>query len=187
MIDTVDYQLIAAVQAGLPITARPYALIAENLAIAEQEVIERLASLKQQGLIKRWGVVVQHRQLGYRANAMIVMNVPDERVARVGGLIGRQGCVNLCYQRPRQGEVWPYNLYCMIHGKSREVVLEQWAELRHACHLTEYPFEILFSRRCFKQRGALYARHTANRGGMASSPDGEGRGEENIRCNPVAG
>lgn len=163
MIDTVDYQLIAAVQAGLPIAARPYALIAEKLAIAEQEVIERLAGLKARGLIKRWGVVVKHRQLGYRANAMIVMNVPDARVGEIGALISRQACVNLCYQRPRQGEVWPYNLYCMIHGKSREVVLEQWAELRHVCNLSDYPFELLFSRRCFKQRGALYARHIANR------------------------
>lgn len=163
MIDAIDYRLIAAVQAGLPIAARPYAAIGEKLAIAEQEVIERLARLKSLGLIKRWGVVVKHRQLGYRANAMIVMNVPDARVGEIGALISQQPCVNLCYQRPRQGEVWPYNLYCMIHGKSREVVLEQWAELRHACQLTDYAYEILFSRRCFKQRGALYARNAGAR------------------------
>jgi DNA-binding Lrp family transcriptional regulator len=178
MIDAIDFQLIAAVQTGLPIAARPYAAIAEQLATTEQDVIERLARLKTQGLIKRWGVVVQHRQLGYRANAMIVMNVPDERVARVGALISQQACVNLCYQRPRQGEIWPYNLYCMIHGKSREVVLEQWAELRHACNLTDYPFEVLFSRRCFKQRGALYARHIANCDRPIPAAAGEGRGEE---------
>jgi DNA-binding Lrp family transcriptional regulator len=178
MIDAIDFQLIAAVQAGLPIAARPYAAIAEQLAITEQDVIERLARLKTQGLIKRWGVVVKHRQLGYRANAMIVMDVPDERVARVGALISQQACVNLCYQRPRQGDVWPYNLYCMIHGKSREVVLEQWAELRHACNLCEYPFEVLFSRRCFKQRGALYARPIANGDGLSPSLAGQSRAEE---------
>ncbi|WFP49995.1 AsnC family transcriptional regulator [Methylomonas sp. EFPC3] len=157
MIDAVDHRLIAAVQAGLPITARPYAAIAEDLGLSEQDVIQRLSRLRAQGLIKRWGVVVKHRQLGYRANAMIVMNVPDERVADVGALISQQACVNLCYQRPRQGEVWPYNLYCMIHGKSREVVLEQWAVLRHDCALAAYPYEVLFSRRCFKQRGARYS------------------------------
>ncbi|WP_415879060.1 AsnC family transcriptional regulator [Methylomonas sp. TEB] len=176
MIDAIDYQLIAAVQAGLPIAARPYAAIAGQLAITEQEVIERLARLKTQGLIKRWGVVVKHRQLGYRANAMIVMDVPDDRVARVGALISQQACVNLCYQRPRQGEIWPYNLYCMIHGKTRDVVLEQWAELRHACNLCEYPFEVLFSRRCFKQRGALYAHPNGN--GAVPSIAGESRTEE---------
>ena len=157
MIDAVDYQLIAAVQKGLPIAARPYALVAERLSLDEQDVIERLSRLKAQGLIKRWGVVVKHRQLGYRANAMIVMNVPDERVAEIGAKVSQQACVNLCYQRPRQSD-WPYNLYCMIHGKSREVVLQQWQALQQTCDLTDYAFEVLFSRRCFKQRGALYRR-----------------------------
>lgn len=170
MIDAVDYRLIAAVQAGLPIAARPYAVIGESMGLSEQEVITRLAGLRQQGLIKRWGVVVKHRALGYRANAMIVIDVPDERVAQVGALVSQQDCVNLCYQRPRQGDVWPYNLYCMIHGKNRETVLEQWAELRYDCNLTDYPFEVLFSRRCFKQRGALYARRAPAQVQTASEP-----------------
>ncbi len=156
MTDELDYRLIAAVQAGLPITARPYADVAERLGLAEQEVIDRLARLKSLGLIKRWGVVVKHRQLGYRANAMIVMDVPDQRVAEIGLQISRHRYVNLCYQRPRQGKTWPYNLYCMIHGKSRDTVMQQWAELADACGLSDCAHEVLFSRRCFKQRGALY-------------------------------
>lgn len=154
--DALDYRLIAAVQAGLPLTARPYAAIAEQLDTDEQDVIARLARLKSEGLIKRWGVVVKHRQLGYRANAMIVMDIEDEQVAETGRLISQHSFVNLCYRRPRQGEVWPYNLYCMIHGKSRETVLEQWASLQTSCGLEACRHEILFSRRCFKQRGALY-------------------------------
>jgi len=101
--------------------------------------------------------VVRHRQLGYSANAMIVLDIPDQRVAEIGRLISRQSFINLCYQRPRQGQVWPYNLYCMIHGKCRDSVLQQWTELMQVCGLSGYAHEILFSRRCFKQRGALYA------------------------------
>jgi DNA-binding Lrp family transcriptional regulator len=164
MIDTVDYQLIAAVQAGLPIAARPYAKIAEKLAISEQDVIERLTQLKAQGLIKRWGVVVKHRQLGYQANAMIVMNVPDDNVSVIGQQVSQHSFVNLCYQRPRR-ESWPYNLYCMIHGKSREIVLQQWLELQQSCGLQGFAFEVLFSRRCFKQRGALYLQAGATQHG----------------------
>jgi hypothetical protein len=92
---------------------------------------------------------------------MIVMNVPDERVAEIGAKVSQQACVNLCYQRPSQGDTWPYNLYCMIHGKSREVVLQQWQELQQVCDLADYAFEVLFSRRCFKQRGALYRHNQA--------------------------
>ena len=163
MIESLDYQLIASVQQGLPITSRPYATIAEQLGVSEQLVIERLRALKNQGLIKRWGVVVKHRQLGYRANAMIVIDVPDHLLAEVAQQISQHSFVNLCYQRPRQGSFWPYNLYCMIHGKCRETVLQQWQALVDSCNLSDFSYEILFSRRCFKQRGALYRQQEATR------------------------
>ena len=150
MIDALDYQLIGAVQQGLPITPRPYASIADRLGIGEQDVLERLKRLKEQGLIKRWGVVVKHRQLGYRANAMIVLDVPDQLVTEIGRRVSQQSFINLCYQRPRQGHVWPYNLYCMIHGKCRDTVLRQWLELVEACGLSCFAYEILFSRRLFQ-------------------------------------
>lgn len=156
MIDELDYRLIAVVQQGLPLNPRPYAVIAGQLGVNELEVIERLKRLKGQGLIKRWGVVVKHRQLGYRANAMIVLDVPDQQVTEIGRRLSQQSLINLCYQRPRQGKLWPYNLYCMIHGKCRDTVLRQWLELVEVCGLSGFAYEILFSRRCFKQRGALY-------------------------------
>jgi DNA-binding Lrp family transcriptional regulator len=151
-----DQQLLAAIQCGLPITARPYAALSERLGISEDEVLERLANLKRQGLIKRLGVIVNHRQLGYRANAMVVWDIPDDAVKDIGARIGAFAFVNLCYRRPRHGTQWPYNLYCMIHGKSRETVLAQLQQLTEACELSAYARQILFSRRCFKQRGALY-------------------------------
>jgi len=161
MIDATDFELIASVQSGLPLVARPYEVIGQQLAISEEEVILRLRRLKSLGLIRRWGVVVKHRQLGYQANAMIVMDVPDHHVAAVGEKLSRQNCVNLCYLRPRQ-DGWPYNLYCMIHGKSRETVLSQWRALQADCGLNELPYEVLFSKHCFKQRGALYRRRETN-------------------------
>ncbi len=156
MIEPVDLQLIAAVQEGLPIASRPYALIAEQLNLDESEVITRLSKLKQQGLIKRLGVIVKHRSLGYRSNAMVVFDMPDTLVNEMGQRISQFHFINLCYQRPRHGEQWPYNLFCMIHGKSREKVLQQLSYLIESCALESYAHDILFSRRCFKQRGALY-------------------------------
>ncbi len=154
--DATDYRLIEAVQQGLPLSSKPYAEIGMALGLSEEEVITRLANLRQQGLISRMGVIVNHRQLGYRANAMVVIDVPDIEVDRVGDRISRFDFVNLCYQRPRQGEIWPYNLYCMIHGRSRERVMEQLQHLVEACGLSQFAMEVLFSKRCFKQRGALY-------------------------------
>jgi len=160
MIDPTDLQLIVAVQEGLPIISRPYAYIAEQLDIDEIEVIERLSCLKQQGLIKRLGVIVKHNRLGYRSNAMLVFDIPDALVSEKGRKISLLPFVNLCYLRPRHGEQWPYNLFCMIHGKSRERVLQQIAELIENCTLHSHRHDILFSQRCFKQRGAIYSSQT---------------------------
>ena len=59
--------------------------------------------------------------------------------------------------RPRRLPDWPYNLFCMIHGRRRETVLEQVTELREALGIPEERHAVLFSRRQFKQRGACYA------------------------------
>jgi siroheme decarboxylase len=160
MLDSLDTRLLALIQQGLPVTARPYLSLAEQLDCSEAEVLQRLARLQATGLIKRFGVIVKHRRLGYQANAMVVWNIPDPEVQKLGQAMSQSACVNLCYQRPRHGERWPYNLYCMIHGKSREVVLQQLAQLITDCHLQAYPYEVLFSRQCFKQRGALYPLNT---------------------------
>ena len=155
MLDARDFELLTEIQLGLPISPRPYHDIGLALGMTEAEVIERLSMLKQAGLIKRLGVIVKHRQLGYHANAMIVWNIPDALVEELGDRISRSSFVTLCYQRPRTGE-WPYNLYCMIHGKDRDTVLKQLEQLSADCELGRFDRQVLFSRRCFKQRGALY-------------------------------
>ncbi len=154
--DETDFRLLEAIQNGLPICSRPYETIARQLSLNEAEVIERLQYLKMTGLIKRLGVIVNHRKLGFTANAMIVWDVPKNRVDEAGHKISQMSFVSLCYQRPRQLPEWPYNLYCMIHGKNKQRVLQQLDELIEHCDLAQYPREILFSKRCFKQRGAVY-------------------------------
>ncbi|PKM11782.1 MAG: AsnC family protein [Gammaproteobacteria bacterium HGW-Gammaproteobacteria-3] len=156
MIDDRDQKLLEAVQKGLPLCSRPYATLGQSIAMPEAEVISRLTRLKQQGLIKRLGVIVKHKRLGYRANAMVVWNIPDTDVKNLGQQISRFDFVTLCYQRPRHLPEWPYNLFCMIHGKDRNIVLEQLRFMTETCGLTHYERDILFSRRCFKQCGALY-------------------------------
>ncbi len=156
MIDRIDRQLIVALQDGLATVSRPYALIGQQLDITEDEVIVRISRLKQRGLIKRLGVIVNHRKLGYCSNAMVVFDVPDYLVTQIAGHVSQFSFVNLCYLRPRRGEQWPYNLYCMIHGKNREKVLQQLEYLTESCGLLQFNREVLFSQKCFKQRGALY-------------------------------
>ncbi len=148
--------LIAAIQDGLPLVARPYQQIAKSLGWSEQKVIARLGQLIDSGVIKRLGVVVRHHELGYRANAMVVWDVPDSEVDRLGDLLGRQDCVTLCYQRPRHLPDWPYNLFCMVHGRDRDEVLACIARMSEGLGLDDINRTVLFSGRRFKQRGARY-------------------------------
>ena len=152
-----DRILLDAVSGGLPLAPRPYAVLGERIGMDEGEVITRLQALLAAGVIKRLGVVVRHRALGYRANAMVVWDVPDERVADIGERMARLRYVTLCYRRPRRPPVWPYNLFCMIHGQDRDTVLAQIDDAVARLGLSDIPRDVLFSRRCFKQRGACYA------------------------------
>ena len=152
-----DRELIAAIQQGLPLVSRPYAAVGAQLGLGEAEVIARLAELQDAGMIKRMGVVVRHRALGYRANAMVVWDVPDNELERVGRLLADEACVTLCYQRPRRLPDWPYNLFCMIHGRERDIVLRRLAQLIEFHGLHAIAYNVLFSSRSFKQRGAHYA------------------------------
>lgn len=151
-----DYRLIEAIQGGLPLCSHPYAEIGERIGLDEQTVIERIAALQADGVIKRMGIVVRHHELGYTANAMVVWDVPDERVDEIGERLGAQPCVTLCYQRPRRLPDWPYNLFCMIHGRDRDRVLDTIDQMVESHALQKIPHKVLFSGRRFKQRGARY-------------------------------
>jgi len=148
--------LIGAVQQGLPLVSRPFAKIGEGIGLSEGEVIVGLTQLQEQGVIKRIGVVVRHHELGYRANAMVVWDIPDDLISALGHCIGKFDFVTLCYQRPRRLPAWRYNLFCMIHGRDRDEVLSLVAQLEEQCGLHDVPHEVLFSQRRFKQCGARY-------------------------------
>ena len=148
--------LIAAIQDGLPLVPRPYQAIADRVGCSEAEVIAHLQEMLDRGVIKRLGVVVRHHELGYRANAMVVWDIPDDRVEYIGLQLGDQDCVTLCYQRPRRLPDWPYNLFCMVHGHDRGEVLACIERMAAILDIETIPHEVLFSGRRFRQRGAWY-------------------------------
>jgi DNA-binding Lrp family transcriptional regulator len=158
MIEDKDHLLLAQIAEGLPICSHPYAIMGEKIGLSEAQVIERLTYLQDRGMIKRLGIIVKHATLGYRANAMIVWRIPEADIDFVAQEMLKFSFVTLCYQRPMLPE-WPYNLYCMIHGKNKVTVEKQLAQLIEQCGLETVEKQILFSSRCFKQRGAVY---TAN-------------------------
>lgn len=144
---------------GIPLTQRPYQALAEMTGLSEQEVMAAIRQWQAQGLIKRFGLVVRHRTLGYTANAMVVWDIPDDQVQNLGRSLARAPFITLCYQRPRRQPDWPYNLFCMIHGVDRQRVLSQLTTLITDHSLEQVPHAVLFSTRAYRQRGGRYVSH----------------------------
>jgi siroheme decarboxylase len=152
-----ERRLVSVLQEGLPLFMRPFALIAERIGASENEVLARIGRWLEDGAIKRFGVVVRHRELGYTANAMLVHDIPNERVSELGRALAEEPAVTLCYRRPRLLPDWPYNLFCMIHGRARGEVESIIADLRRRHGLNDCTHDVLFSLTRFKQNGARYA------------------------------
>jgi siroheme decarboxylase len=149
--------LAAQLATGLALVAHPFAELAARTGGTEDEIIGTLVHWVQTGVISRMGVIVRHHELGYGSNAMIAFDVPEKLAADVGKRIALESDVTLCARRVRQPPEWPYNVYCMIHGRDKSKVIIRIESLRENCGLRDWPFAILFSTRRFKQQAARIA------------------------------
>ena len=157
VLDEIERRLVMALQEGLPFFIRPFSVLASRVGCDESEVLERIGRWCEEGVIKRFGVVVRHPELGYGATAMLVHDIPDEALGRLSEALASEPGIMLCYQRPRALPDWPYNLFCMINGRGREEVQSKIAELRQRLQLSGYAHDVLFSLNRFKQDGAQSA------------------------------
>ena len=152
-IDALDRRLIQATQAGLPLVERPYHTLAEILGIPAGDVIRRLNRMLETGIIRRIGVVPNHYTLGYRANGMSVWDVPDEAVSAIGRRVGALDFVSHAYHRPRHLPLWPYNLFAMVHGRTRAEVEDKVAAIAELIGPADCGHSIVYSTRILKKTG----------------------------------
>ena len=152
-LDEFDRQLIAATQGGLPLVPRPYDAVGERLGVSGQQVRERLAQMLESGLIRRIGAVPNHYRLGFTANGMSVWDVDDALVDQLGERIGQLPGVSHCYRRPRRLPSWPYNLFAMLHGRTRAEVEQQAVQLRELLGTACRGHDILYSTAILKKTG----------------------------------
>ena len=152
-LDETDRRIIRATEGGLPLVARPYHALAADLGLGADEVMERLRSMAARGIIRRMGIVPNHYALGVTANGMSVWDVADERAGDLGRKIGALDFVSHCYRRPRHLPDWPYNLFAMVHGRSRDEVRARVGEIAAMLGKDCRAHDILFSRRILKKTG----------------------------------
>lgn len=161
-IPALERELITALQGGLPLVPAPFAELGARAGLSEGMTLELIERWLADGLIRRFGAVVRHHELGLDSNAMCVWDVPDDIVSALGRQLAGEAAVTLCYRRSRALPGWPYNLFCMIHGSARDEVLSARDDLAARLGLDAFPHDVLFSCRRFKQTGACYL-NTAER------------------------
>ncbi|SMP39140.1 siroheme decarboxylase subunit beta [Desulfonatronum lacustre] len=141
-------------QADIPDTERPYLEIAERTGLTEEAVLDLLRRLKDRGVVRRFGATLRHQQAGYGANAMVAWFVEQERdLNEVGAIMANRPEISHCYQRVNC-YAWPYNLYTMVHARSREDCLDVVEQLARIAQVPQY--DILFSRKELKKTSMAY-------------------------------
>ncbi len=146
--------LAAQLATGLALVPRPFAELAARAGTSERAAIDTIARWVKDGVITRFGVIVRHHELGFTSNAMVAFDIPDGQATEVGLRVAAFPEVTLCAQRARCLPAWPYNVYCMIHGRDEQRVRAQIDALRERGGLLHRPFAVLFSRQRFKQQAA---------------------------------
>ena len=153
MIDEQDKEVISLIQGDLPLDPSPFALLAKKIGMDEDEFIDRVKSLKERGIIRRFGATLRHQEAGFNSNAMVAWSAPDNRIDQIGKVFARFREVSHCYHRAPQKD-WPYNLYTMIHGSNREECYRIADRLSRSTDLKNY--ELLFSEKEFKKTSMKY-------------------------------
>lgn len=152
-LDETDLAIMRATQAGLPLVPQPYQHIAAQLGLDVEQLMARMAVMQAHGIIRRIGAVPNHYKLGYRFNGMTVWNIPDDIIDELGEKVGQLDFVSHCYHRPRQLPEWPYNLFAMVHGKSREDVDDQIRQITDVLGDYNQGCDVLYSTKILKKTG----------------------------------
>lgn len=151
--DELDKRIVRIMQEPFPLVAEPYRELAVKAGISEQELLDRLQRMKQEGKIRRIGAVLRHRKIGYRSNALCAWVVPAERLEAVAVAMSGHAAVSHCYDRSSAPN-WPYTLYTMLHAHSQQECEAIAAGLAQENGLTD--FVMLFTVREWKKTSMKY-------------------------------
>ena len=155
MLSDLEKQVILALQRDLEIKPRPFRELADQLGLAEEQLLSVIRGLMERGVIRRFGATLRHQKSGYEANALVAWAVPEAELQVIGQRLAAQRVVTHCYAR-RPAPTWPYNLYTMIHGRTREDCVNIAARMSAETGITDY--EMLFSETELKKTTMRYFR-----------------------------
>lgn len=152
-ISELDKRIVRALQGDFPLVAEPYKTLAEQVGVSEEIFLERVKAMRESKKIRKMGAVLRHREVGFTANVLVAWEVPADRLDEIAGQMAACPSVSHCYDR-NTAPGWPYNLYTMVHGHSREECEKVVAELGKACLVSSHV--MLYSKYEWKKTAMKY-------------------------------
>jgi len=117
--------------------SEPYKEIAQELGITENELMNKIKEFSNSGIIRRFGTIVNHKNVGFIANAMVVWIVPEDLISDVSKIMISFSQVSHCYQRPTFPK-WPYNVFTMVHAGSMQGCEKVVKEIADSSNIKDY-------------------------------------------------
>jgi len=121
--DKLDRQIINRIQRDFPLTSRPYQQLSQELGLSEEELLQRLKVLKNEGLIRHLGAVFDSQKLGF-SSTLVAMQVPEDRLEQTARAVNAYPGVTHNYQRNMD-----YNMWFTLTAKSKQRIEEILKEI----------------------------------------------------------
>ncbi len=109
-----EQSLVRRLQGDLPLCERFFGPLAEEAGMSESDLLVQLRAWRSAGVLRRVGLLLRHREIGFKANGMCCWDLPESDVLERGRRVASCPEVTHCYERPKT-ERFPFRLYAMIH------------------------------------------------------------------------
>ncbi len=133
----IDREIIRFIQGDIPVESRPFTSLANTLDLSEEEIVQHIKDLQDQGMIRRFATILRHYNVGFNVNAMVAWKVTLEDADRVGKIMAGFDEVSHCYLRDVPEE-FGYNLFSMIHSRSNKQIDTILEELSSCTGISDY-------------------------------------------------
>jgi len=153
MLSKLDKKIISLISQDIPLVKEPFKNLSLELGMEQRDVLARIKSYKKNGFMRKFSASLNHKKIGFRHNAMVVWNIPDKLVKKAGNLMASFAQVSHCYQRKKAPD-WNYNLYSMIHGKTKQECFSVIRDISKKTSCKDY--RVLFSSYEYKKSAAKY-------------------------------
>ena len=149
-LEDLDIAVIRELQGDMPVVPEPYQPAADALGLPVERLLTHLEGMRERGALRRVAAILYHRRAGFSANGMGVWNVPEEQIDEIGPRMASYRGISHCYRRPTYPD-WPYSVFTMAHGRSKEECDAVLDGVARVCELEGDDRSTLYSSTEFKK------------------------------------